>query len=171
MGEENLEKKKVRYVTQAVNDEILGKLSLKNRYSFLNNNLLAMLSPDEFNWLKEVQKFCMRFEKKNEITHGPEEDVYKWIPEFGKEGLITRTDKFTMIDMNYSPSGAAADFMRNLAIEFFDPQFAMGGGATVLAINPIKEHHDNVPVRLEALKDLVTGVSPGCIMITEPKRF
>ena len=170
MGEENLEKKKTRYITQAVNDDILGKLALKNRYAFLNNNLMAMLTPEEFNFLKEVQKFCMRFEKKNEITHGPEEDVYKWIPEFGKEGFITRSDKFAMIDMNYSPAGLTADFMRNLAIDFFDPQFAMGGGATVLAINPIKEHHDNIPIRLEALKDLVTGVAPGCICITEPER-
>jgi hypothetical protein len=39
-------------------------MSLKNRYSFLNNNLMAVLSPEEFNFLKKVEKFCMRFEKK-----------------------------------------------------------------------------------------------------------
>jgi len=164
------EEKKPRYMTQAINDEILGKLSLKNRYSFLNNNLMVLLNQEEFNFLKKAQKFCMRFEKKNNITHGPEEDIYDWIPAFGKEGYITRTEPFAMIDLNYEYYGAAADFMRNLALEFFDPQFAMGGGATVLAINPIKEHHDNIPVRLEALKDLVTGVAPGCICITEPER-
>ena len=164
------EEKKTRYMSQAISDEILGKLSLKNRYSFLNNNLMALLNTEEFNFLKKVQKFCMRFEKKNNIIHGPEEDIYDWIPAFGKEGYITRTDPFAMIDENYEYSGSAADFMRNLAIEFFDPQFAMGGGATVLAINPIKEHHENIPVRLDALKDLVTGQAPGCICITEPER-
>ncbi|MBA7541585.1 Caffeyl-CoA reductase-Etf complex subunit CarC [subsurface metagenome] len=46
----------------------------------------------------------------------------------------------------------------------------MGGGGTVLAINPIYEHHEEVPVRLEALKDLVTGKTPGAILITEPQR-
>ncbi len=164
------EEKNPRYMVQAINDEILGKLSLKNRYSFLNNNLMVLLNQEQFNFLKKVQKFCMRFEKKNNITHGPEDDIYDWIPAFGKEGYITRTEPFAMIDVNYETSGAAIDFLRNLALEFFDPQFAMGGGATVLAINPIKEHHENIPVRLEALKDLVTGQSAGCICITEPER-
>jgi len=164
------EQKKPRYETQAINDEILGKLSLKNRYSFLNNNLMALLSPDQFNFLKKVQRFCMRFEKKNNITHGPNEDIYDWIPAFGAEGYISRAESFEMVDVHYEYTGYAADFMRNLALDFFDPQFAMGGGATVLAINPIKEHHENIPVRLEAIKDLVTGKEAGCILITEPER-
>ena len=56
------------FLTQAIHDEILGKLSLKNRYSFLNNNIIAILSSKEFNFLKEVEKFCARFEKKNSIN-------------------------------------------------------------------------------------------------------
>ncbi|MFX1567159.1 MAG: acyl-CoA dehydrogenase family protein [Promethearchaeota archaeon] len=159
-----------RYVDQVINDEILDKLSLKNRYSFLNNNLMAILSPDQFNFLKKVQKFCMRYEKKNEITHGPEEDVYDWIPDFGAEGYITRAHNFEVIDVVYEEYGAVADFLRYLSIDMFDTQFAMGSGATVLAINPIIEHHENIPERLEALKDLVTGVASGCICITEPER-
>ncbi len=159
-----------KYETQIINSEILEKLSLKNRYSFLNNNLSAILSPVEFNFLKKVQKFCLRFEKKNNITHGPEEDIYEWIPAFGKEGYISRQHAFEEVDLNFKEYGMAADLMRILAIDMFDPQYGMGGGATVLAINPVYEHHDNIPVRLEALKDLVTGVSPGAILITEPER-
>ncbi|MFX1310067.1 MAG: acyl-CoA dehydrogenase family protein [Promethearchaeota archaeon] len=159
-----------KFMNQAINDEILDKLSLKNRYSFVNNNLMALLSPEQFNYLKKVQKFCMRFEKKNNITHGPGEDVYDWIPTFGAEGYITRAHTFEMIDINYDYYGAVADFLRYLAVDNFDPQFAMGSGATVLAINPIYEHHENIPERLEALKDLVTGEAAGCICITEPER-
>ena len=159
-----------KYKVQAIKDEILEKLSLKNRYAFVNNNLMSILSPEEFNFLKKVQKFCMRFEKKNNITHGPEEDIYDWIPAFGEQGYITRQHAFDMVDLNYKEHGLAADFMRNIAIDMFDPQFAMGGGATVLAVNPVYEHHDNIPARLESLKDMVTGKSPGCIMITEPER-
>ena len=33
-----------KFEVQAINDEILEKFSLKNRYSFLNNNLMAILS-------------------------------------------------------------------------------------------------------------------------------
>ncbi len=159
-----------KFFTQAISDEILAKLSLKNRYSFVNNCLMSILSSDQFNYLKSVQRFCIRFEKKNNITHGPDEDVYDWIPAFGKEGYITRAHNFDIIDINYDHYGAVADFLRYLSVDMFDTQFAMGSGATVLAINPIYEHHEDIPVRLEALKDLVTGVSPGCICITEPER-
>jgi alkylation response protein AidB-like acyl-CoA dehydrogenase len=159
-----------KFMDQAINDEILEKMSLKNRYNFINNNLMAILSPEQFNFFKSVQKFCMRFEKKNNVTHGPEEDIYEWIPTFGAEGYVTRAHNFEMIDVNYDYYGAVADFLRTLAIDSFDTQFGMGIGATVLAINPVYEHHDNVKVRLEALKDMVTGKAPGCICITEPER-
>jgi alkylation response protein AidB-like acyl-CoA dehydrogenase len=164
------EKKKQRFMTQAINDEILSKLSLKNRYQFLNTNLMTVLDPPEFNFLKQIQKFCMRFEKKNEITHGPEEDVYEWIPAFGAEGYITRSHNFDMVDINYPEYGVTIEFMRTIAMNFFDPQFAMAGGATILAINPLYEHHENIPIRLEVLKKFVTGQTPGAILITEPER-
>ena len=159
-----------RYVDQVINDEILDKLSLKNRYNFINNNLMAILTPEQFNFFKSVQKFCMRFEKKNGITHGPEEDVYDWIPTFGAQGYVTRAHNFEMVDINYEYYGAVADFLRTLALDSFDTQFGMAIGATVLAINPIYEHHENIPGRLEALKDLVIGKESGCICITEPER-
>ena len=164
------ENKKTRYITQAINDEILEKLSLKNRYAFLNTNLMTVLGPKEFNFLKSVQKFCMRFEKKNNIIHGPDEDVYDWIPAFGAEGYLTRAHPFEMIDINYPEYGATIEFMRNLAVNFFDPQFCLAGGATVLAVNPLHEHHENIPIRLEVLKKYVTGETPGAILITEPER-
>ena len=159
-----------KFEVQAINDEILDMLSLKKRYSFVNNNLMAILTPEQFNYFKKVQKFCMRFEKKNNITHGPDEDIYDWIGEFGAEGYISRAHNFEMVDVNYDYYGAVADFLRYLAIDMFDTQFAMGSGATVLAINPIYDHHENVPERLEALKEMVTGKSAGAILITEPER-
>ncbi|MFX1410314.1 MAG: acyl-CoA dehydrogenase family protein [Promethearchaeota archaeon] len=159
-----------KFKVQAINDEILDKFNLKNRYSFLNNNLTAILSQKEFNFLREVQRFCLRFEKKNNITHGPEEDIYDWIPAFGEQGYVTRQHSFDMVDVVYENWGLAADLMRTLAIDMFDPQFGMGGGATVLAVNPVYEHHEGIPERLEALKDLITGKSPGAILITEPER-
>ena len=157
-------------MAQSINDEILEKLSLKNRYNFLNNNLLSVFSQEQFNFLKQVERFCLKFEKDNNITHSLDEDIYDWIPAFGEKGYITRQHPFEMVDMNYQEYGLAMDFVRNLAIDMFDPQFAMAGGGTVLAVNPVHEHHDGVPVRLEALKDMLTGKSPGAILITEPER-
>ena len=159
-----------KYMTQSISDEILEKMNLKNRYSFVNNNLMAVLSPEAFNFLKKVQRVCLKLEKKYNITHGPDEDVYDWIPEAGKEGVICRLHSFENLDLNYEPYGMMADFMRCLAGTMFDPQFAMVIGGTQLAVNPIQLHHEDVPVRLEALKDLVLGKHSGCILITEPER-
>lgn len=153
---------------QCINDEILEKLSLKNRYKFLNYNLMSFLEKEHLDFLKKAQKFYIGFEKRNNITHN--EDFYEWIPEIGKEGLITRINNFDILDMNFEPYGLTAEFMRTLATDFFDPQLTMGMGANVLAINPLLVHHEDVDIRLKALKELVTGQKNGCICITEPER-
>ncbi len=157
-----------KFDVQCINDEILEKMSLKNRCKFLNNNLMSILKPKHFNFLKKAQKFYMKLEEKYNITHN--EDFYQWVPEVGKEGLITRINKFENIGLNFEPHGMTAEFMRTLATDFFDPQMAMGMGASVLAVNPLMLHHDNVDIRLKALKELVTGEKFGCICITEPER-
>lgn len=108
---------------QCINDEILEKLSLKNRNKFLNNNLMSIVKPDHFNFLKQTQKFYERFEKKNDITH--QEDYYDWIPTFGKEGLVSRMNKFDEIGLNFELYGLTTEFMRVLATDFFDPQMAI----------------------------------------------
>jgi butyryl-CoA dehydrogenase len=165
-----MEEKKTKFMEQAINDDILEKLSLKNRYAFLNTNLMTVLEPKDFNFLKKAEKFCTRYEKKNNITHAPDEEFYHWIPDFGKEGLISRAHAYEEIDMNYEEHGLAIELMRCLALSFFDPQFSMAGGATILAINPVFFHHENIPIRLEIMKKWVTGESPGAILITEPER-
>ena len=165
-----MEEKKTKFMDQAINDEILEKLSLKNRYAFLNTNLMTVLEPKQFNFLKSAEKFCTRYEKKNSITHASDEEFYHWIPDFGKEGLISRAHSYSEIDLNFEDHGLATELMRCLALSFFDPQFGMAGGATILAINPVFYHHENVPIRLEILKKFVTGETPGAILITEPER-
>jgi len=160
----------VKFKTQVLNDEILGKLSLKNRYTLLNDNLIPILTDDQLSFLKEVESFCLNYEEQNNITHGPDEDIYEWYSDFGKKGYITRQHSFDLVDVHYDQVGLAMDLMRTLALDFFDPQLAMSFGATVICINPIYEHHDEVPVRLEALKELVTGEHSGSLLITEPER-
>jgi alkylation response protein AidB-like acyl-CoA dehydrogenase len=159
-----------RFETQVINDEILEKLNLKNRYKFVNDNLRTILNDKQFSFLTQIQDFCVNFEIKNEIAHGPGENIYDWYSDFGKEGYITRQTPYECIDLNYENYGMAIEFMRILALDNFDPQFAMGSGATVICINPIYAHHENVPIRLEALKELVTGKEVGCLLITEPER-
>lgn len=159
-----------KFETRVINEEILAKLSLENRYKFLNDNLNFVLTDKQFGFLKEVQNFCLEFERDNSITHGPDEDIYDWYKDFGEKGYITRQHPYECVDLNYKEFGMSMEFMRLLALDFFDPQFAMGTGATVICINPIYEHHENIGVRLEALKELVTGKAIGTLLITEPER-
>ena len=153
---------------QCIDDEILNKLSLKNRYKFLNFNLMSYLKPKHYDLLREAQKFFRTFEKRHDINHT--EDFYEWIPEIGKAGFVTRINKFDNLGLNFETYGMTAEFMRVLAMDFFDPQLAMGAGATVLAVNPLMLHHENEEIRLRALKELVNGEKIGCICITEPER-
>ncbi|MFX0188772.1 MAG: acyl-CoA dehydrogenase family protein [Candidatus Hodarchaeota archaeon] len=153
---------------QCINDQILEKLQLKTRYKFLNSNLVSILKPDDFNFLRKIQKFYIDFEKKHNITHN--EDFYEWIPEIGKAGYLTRVNNFESVGFNFEPYGLKAELLRILASDFFDPQLNMAMGACVLAINPLVLHHEGVDVRLKAIKELVTGEKIGCICITEPER-
>ena len=153
---------------QCINDEILEKLSLSTRNKFLNYNLMSFLKPKHFSFLKQAQKFFENFEKVNKITHN--EDFYEWIPEIAKNGYITRLHKFEDIGLNYEPHGMTTEFMRILAMDFFDPQLTMATGATAISVNPILLHHEGVDIRLRALKELVTEGKIGCICITEPER-
>ena len=41
------EEKMSKFMNQAINDEILEKLSLKNRYAFLNTNLMTIVEKRE----------------------------------------------------------------------------------------------------------------------------
>ena len=157
-----------KFDVQVIPDEILEKMELNNRYKFLNNNLMTILKPEHFNFLRKAQKFYVRYEKKNNITH--KEDFYDWIPDIGKAELLFRHNNWNIIDLDYQPYGMTTEFMRVLAMDFFDPQLAMGAGASGLCVNPVMLHHEDREERLKALKQLVTGEKVGCCCITEPER-
>jgi alkylation response protein AidB-like acyl-CoA dehydrogenase len=155
------------FETRCINEEILGKLSLKNRYAFLNANFMALLDDQQKSLLEKVEKFCLKMEKT--VDHA-KDDIYNWIPAFGEQGYVTRSREFKELALpNWDYYGLTADLMRAIAVDAFDPQFNMAMGASVLAINPFAEHHENKPERLEALKEMVTGKAVGSILITEPE--
>jgi alkylation response protein AidB-like acyl-CoA dehydrogenase len=155
--------------SQLIPDDVLEAMSLKNRYKFIDANLMAVLNDDEKKFFGKVQRFCAKFERKNNVDHS--EDVYNWIPEFGAEGYVTRMQSFPDVGIDYGENtGLMAEFVRCLAVDMFSPQFNMAMGASVLCINPIAHHHENREPCLQALKELVTGQAVGCICITEPTK-
>ncbi|MFX1293820.1 MAG: acyl-CoA dehydrogenase family protein [Promethearchaeota archaeon] len=159
---------RIGFSCQGINDEILDKFSLENRYKFLNMNLPTIINDKQMEFLKEAQEFSINYEKKKNIDHT--EDVYTYFPEFGAEGYICRVHDFAECDLGYENWGLQIDMMRFLAIDMFDPSLSMSVAASVLAINPCYNHHENRSEVLNVLKGLVTGKAIGCILITEPER-
>jgi alkylation response protein AidB-like acyl-CoA dehydrogenase len=165
------EEKKVmkKMEAQTVPDEFLEAMSLKNRYTFVNNNLMAILNDNEKSVLDKTQRFCAKYERKNNIDHS--EDVYSWIKDFGAEGYFTRMSSFPEVGVDFGDkTGMMAEFVRCLAVDMFSPQFNMAMGATLLAVNPVLHHHQNREPCLKALKEMVTGQAVGAICITEPTK-
>ncbi|MBN2157694.1 MAG: acyl-CoA/acyl-ACP dehydrogenase [Candidatus Lokiarchaeota archaeon] len=158
------------YDVRCINEEILKMLDLKKRYEILNAQFMGILDDKQKDFLNKVERFCRKYDKKVDHTTA---DVYDWIPDFGEQGYITRSRAFSEFDLDWNGpdgyTGLTADLIRALALDQFNPQFNMGAGATVLCVNPLAEHHENQPHRLEALKELITGQAIGCIMITEPE--
>lgn len=159
---------RVGFETQGINDEILDKLSLENRYKFLNMNLPTIVTDKQMDFIRQAQEFAMEYEKKNKIDHT--EDIYTYFKPFGKEGLICRFHDFKECGVGYKESGLQIEMMRYLTVDMFDPSFSMSIGATTLAINPCYHHHEQRSEVLDVLKGLVTGTKIGCILITEPER-
>ncbi|MHA1424911.1 MAG: acyl-CoA dehydrogenase family protein [Candidatus Helarchaeota archaeon] len=158
----------IGFEVQGINDTILEKLSLENRYKFLNMNLPTICSEKQMEFLKNAQKFALEYEQKNKIDHT--EDIYTYFPAFGEKGLICRFHDFAEAEQGYKDWGLQIEMMRYLAVDMFDPSFSMSIGATTLAINPVYYHHENRSEVLDVLKGLVTGKKIGCILITEPER-
>ena len=92
-------------------------MSLRNRFKFLNNNLMNVLKPEHFNFLKKAEKFYVKFEEKNNITH--KEDFYDWIPEIGKAELINRVNNYDLLGLDFQPYGIINISCSLFAFSFF----------------------------------------------------
>ena len=158
----------IGFETQGINDAILEKLSLENRYKFLNMNLPTIVTDKQMDFIKQAQEFALEYEKKKNIDHT--EEIYTYFPAFGEKGLICRFHDFAEAGVGYEEWGLQIEMMRYLTVDMFDPSFSMSIGATTLAINPCNYHHEGRSEVLDVLKGLVTGTKIGCILITEPER-
>lgn len=157
--------------TQLVDDEVLEVLTLENQYKLFNFNLMNLLSPDDMDFLDELQTPVLEFEDKiNGIYGHNNQDFYDdgWFEWAGKHALINRTNKYPHRDD--VKIGMKAELLRCWTMDIFDPQFNLAAGASVLAINGIAHHHKNREVLIKDLTKLLDGKKIGCICITEPQR-
>jgi len=143
-------------------DEIEEALSLENRYKVLNDNIFPMLSPEEQEFLLEVQKYCLDIEPSIDWT----EDVYVLFPKLGERGYIQRLNLWR----DFEPHGIFFENLTSLAVGFMDPELELARIASgILCGNPTFQHGGTDALN-QAQDDLMTGEKVGCVCITEPNR-
>ncbi|HMF33492.1 MAG TPA: acyl-CoA dehydrogenase [Candidatus Lokiarchaeia archaeon] len=143
-------------------DEIEEALSLENRYKVLNDNIFPMLSPEEQEFLLEVQKYCLDIEPSIDWT----EDVYVLFPKLGERGYIQRLNLWR----DFEPHGIFFENLTSLAVGFMDPELELARIASgILCGNPTFQHGGTDALN-QAQDDLMTGEKIGCVCITEPNR-
>jgi len=64
-------------------------LSLKNRYSFINANILPLLNKEEKDMFLGFQEVCLKLQKEVNI-----EDVYDMLPKLGEHYMLQRMNTY-----------------------------------------------------------------------------
>ena len=58
------EEKMSKFMNQAINDEILEKMSLENVFKIFNDNIFPMLNEEELEYCNKLQEFCLNLNPK-----------------------------------------------------------------------------------------------------------
>ncbi|MFX0134869.1 MAG: acyl-CoA dehydrogenase family protein [Candidatus Hodarchaeota archaeon] len=149
-----------------IKDEILEKMSLKNAFTILNDNLYAMLNDEEQGFCNELQNFCLELNPRIDKS----KDVYVLFPELGKGGYIQRINKWR----DFTPYGMKKEILTALHLSILDPQLELARLASgILCGNPTFHyyHHGGESDEIYKVQDeLISGQKIGCIGITEPER-
>jgi len=149
-----------------ISDQILEKMSLKNVFSILNDNLFPILNEEEKQYALQLQEFCLDLEPRIDKN----KDVYVLFPELGKHGYLQRINKWR----DFTPYGMKKEMLLGLHLSCLDSQLELARLASgILCGNPTFHyfHHGGECSEIQkAQDDLMSGEKIGCIGITEPTR-
>ncbi len=145
-----------------IKDDILDKMSLKNVFQILNDNLFPILNEDEKDFCRQLQDFCIVLRPKIDKS----KDVYELFPELGKEGFMQRINLFR----DFEPHGMKTEILLAIHLSCLDSQLELARLASgILCGNPTFQHGETEEI-LKIQEELITGKAIGCIGITEPER-
>jgi alkylation response protein AidB-like acyl-CoA dehydrogenase len=145
---------------KVIREDIEKKLSLNNTYKLLNDQLDLLLTPQEKNFVQELQDFNCNLEPKIDFS----KDVYVLFPELGKQGYIQRLNPWK----NFAQAGCKYEMLLGINLAMLDPELDLSRLASgILCGNPTFQHGGTE--ELNKVQDaLLSGQKIGCITITEP---
>jgi len=140
-------------------------LSLGNKYSFLNANLMPLLSKEENDLFMEMQKVC-----KDLLPECNQnlDDVYAIFPKLGEKGMMQRmnTDPFTGVH-----GSVKHQMLLAMANNFMSPEVDMAVTASgILVGNSLYHNPKRTDIQNKALEEIWKGTKVGGIGITEMER-
>ena len=145
-----------------LDEEIKEKLTTENIYKIFNNFIFPLITEEERDFLKELEKFLLKeIEPKIHLT----EEVYDLFPILGKKHYIQRLnpcEDSEQINMRY-------ELLLAMATSIIDPELDLARVVTgVIFANPLFQFGRGDRIS-EILHEIITGKKIGCICITERK--
>ena len=151
---------------QIIDDKIREKMTLKNVFHILNDNLFPILNEEEKAYSLQLQDFCLEMEPRIDKN----QDVYGLFPELGKHGYMQRINKWK----EFTPYGMKKEILLGLHLSCLDSQLELARLASgILCGNPTFHyyHHGGESSEIQKVQDgLMSGEKIGCIGITGPTR-
>lgn len=137
-------------------------MALSNVYKLLNEQIDLLLSPEEKEFVQQLQDFCIEQEKKIDYS----EDVYVQFPALGEHGYIQRLNPWK----DFTQAGCKYEMLLGINLAMMDPELDLARLASgILCGNPTFQHGETP--ELHAVQDeLMSGTKIGCIGMTEANR-
>ena len=133
-------------------------LSLKNRYSFINANILPLLNKEEKDMFLGFQEVCLKLQKEVNI-----EDVYDMLPKLGEHYMLQRMNSYDGV-----PGSCKQQILLSLANNGMAPEVDFAATASAILVGNSLYHNPNRnDIQEKALKEIYRGTKVGGIGITE----
>lgn len=133
-------------------------LSLKNRYSFINANILPLLNKEDKDMFLGFQEICLKLQKQVNL-----EDVYELLPKMGEHYMLQRMNTYDGV-----PGSCRHQILLSLANNGMSPEVDFAATASAVLVGNSLYHNPKRPaVQEKALKEIYRGTKVGGIGITE----
>ena len=133
-------------------------LSLKNRYSFINANILPLLNKEDKEMFLGFQDVCLKLQKEVDL-----EDVYEMLPKMGEHYMLQRMNAYDGI-----PGSCKHQILLSLANNGMAPEVDFAATASAILVgNSLYHNPKRTEVQEKALKEIYRGTKVGGIGITE----
>jgi len=133
-------------------------LSLRNRYSFINANILPLLNKEDKDVFLGFQEVCLKLQKEVNL-----EDAYEMLPKLGEHYMLQRMNTYDGVQ-----GSCKHQILLSLANNGMAPEVDFAATASAILVgNSLYHNPKRTAVQEKALKEIYRGTKVGGIGITE----